>query len=279
LLAKPRLPIGYLFSQHSLNTFDRCRRRFWLRYVARVPWPVPQDDDPLVYEEHLERGRIFHQWIQRDLMGLPVAAEQSPDEELRVWWQRYKAFDWGLVPSDVREAELPVSVIHSAQRLYARYDLVALDRGGQVMVVDWKTLGHVPSREVLTERMQTRVYLFTLARVASELLGGKEVAPERISMLYWFANRPDEPVIVPYDQEAYRKDALRLTAMMNEIALLPRSGFTKTRDMKQCITCNYRTLCRREALSLIYGPDQGSDWLTDDLTHSLDLDDMPEVPY
>jgi len=279
-MIKPRLPIGYLFSQHSLNTFHRCRRRFWLRYVARVPWPVPQDDEPLAYEEHLERGRVFHQWIQRDLLGLPVAAEQSPDEELRLWWQRYKAFDWSLVPSDVREAEFPVIIAHSGQRLYARYDLVALDHGGQVMVVDWKTLGHVPSREVLEDRMQTRVYLFTLARVASELLGGEEVPLERISMLYWFANRPDEPVIVPYDQEAYRHDAFRLTALMNGISLLPRSGFAKTRQMERCAYCNYRTLCQREALPkpLPDAEDDGS-WLDEELAESLDLDDIPEVPY
>ncbi|MCD6302239.1 MAG: PD-(D/E)XK nuclease family protein [Anaerolineae bacterium] len=272
-----RLPEGYLFSQHSLNTYSRCKRRFWLRYVARMPWPVPQDDDPLAYEAHLERGRILHQWIQRDLLGLPVAAQASSDDKLGLWWQRYQAFDWGLVPSDVREPELPVTVVLGGHRLYARYDLVALDRGGQVMVVDWKTLETPPSRNVLERRVQTRVYLYTLARVASSLLGGEDVSPERISMLYWFTNRPNEPTVISYGQQAYQTDALRLEAMMTEISQQPREAFRRTDQPRQCATCNYRTLCQRGDIAL--DPTAAYDWLDDDLAQALELEAVPEVPY
>ena len=32
---------GHLFSQHSLRTYQRCPRRFLLRYIDRQPWPAP----------------------------------------------------------------------------------------------------------------------------------------------------------------------------------------------------------------------------------------------
>ena len=51
---------GFLFSQHSLNTYVQCPRRFLLRYVDRQPWPMLERDEPLAYEEHLARGRVFH---------------------------------------------------------------------------------------------------------------------------------------------------------------------------------------------------------------------------
>lgn len=269
-------PEGYLFSQHSLNTYSRCKRRFWLRYVARLPWPVPQGDDPLAYEAHLERGRVLHQWIQRDLLGLPVSTKASDDEELRDWWERYREFDWTVLPTAVREPELPVVVTLGGFRLYARYDLAALDPGGRVVVVDWKTLGGVPSRLVLERRVQTRVYLYTLARVATSLLGGEVVAPERISMLYWFATRPEEPVWIAYDAQAFQADALRLERMMTEIAGQPREAFTRTNQVAQCARCNYRTLCERDGIP-VNEVDAGEDWLDDDL--ALELDAVPEVPY
>jgi len=275
---QPRgLPAGFLFSQHSLNTYSRCKRRFWLRYVARLPWPVPEGDDPLEYEAHLERGRVLHQWIQRHLVGLPVLA-RAGDDELQAWWHRYLGFDWSILPSGLREPELPVIVALGGHRLYARYDLAALDPGGRVVVVDWKTLGSVPSLATLERRVQTRVYLYTLARTASSLLGGEVVAPERISMLYWFATRPEEPVWVRYDAQAFEADALRLEAMMTEIAQQPRAAFTRTERLAQCAHCNYRTLCERDALpaAAVSGD---ADWLDEELAAALDLADIPEVPY
>ena len=37
---------GHLFSQHSLNTYRRCARRFLLKYVEERPWPTPEEEDP-----------------------------------------------------------------------------------------------------------------------------------------------------------------------------------------------------------------------------------------
>ncbi len=270
------LPEGFLFSQHSLNTYSRCKRRFWLRYVARLPWPVPEGDDPLEYEAHLERGRVLHQWIQRHLVGLSVSAEAA-DEQLQGWWQRYLSFDWSILPAEVREPELPVIVPLGGHRLYARYDLAALEANGRCVVVDWKTLGSVPSPSIMERRVQTRVYLYTLARAASTLLG-KEVAPERISMLYWFATRPEEPVWVGYDEAAFQADALRLDTTMTEIARQPQAAFSRTERLGECVRCNYRTLCERDALPAAAAAAE-SDWLDEDLAASLDLSDVPEVPY
>ena len=50
-------------AQQHLYTFQTCRRRFYLRYLARVPWP----EAPLgsQQEQAYEHGRRFHRWIER----------------------------------------------------------------------------------------------------------------------------------------------------------------------------------------------------------------------
>ena len=186
----PLIEPGYLFSQHSLNTFSRCRRRFLLKYVDRQPWPMPEEEDPLEYAEHLARGRVFHQWLARDHLGLPVdaIAAACDDALLQRWWAAYQVFDHEQLPSGWQQAELPVVVPLGAHRLYARYDLLALDMDGEAVIVDWKTLETVPSRRILETRVQTRVYLYTLVAAGQVLTGGPPVEPDRAAMLYLVAN-------------------------------------------------------------------------------------------
>ena len=134
---------------------------------------MPEEEDPREYLEHLARGRIFHQWLARahlDLAVEPIAAA-SEDPQLRQWWAAAQQFDRDTLPSWLREAELPVVIPLGDYRLYARYDLVALDPGGEAVVVDWKTLAELPSERTLRARMQTRVYLYTP--------GGRRAYPDR----------------------------------------------------------------------------------------------------
>ncbi len=168
------IPPGYLFSQHSLNTYLRCPRRFLLKYVEHQPWPMPEEQDPLGYEAHLARGRVLHHWLARHHLGLemePIVAA-TPDPNLQAWWRAALHFDRAALPQGLREAELPVVVPLGRYRLYARYDYLALDPAGDAVIVDWKTLETRPSAKVLRQRVQTRVYLYTLVAAGHVLTGG-----------------------------------------------------------------------------------------------------------
>jgi len=278
---------GHLFSQHSLNTYLRCPRRFLLKYVDRQPWPTPEDEDPRTYQAHLLRGRVFHQWLAREHLGLDMApiVAACGDPQLQAWWRAARGFDRDALPSGLREAELPVVVPLGDPRevarvgdyrLYARYDLLALDPGGDAVVVDWKTLERRPSLDTLRRRVQTRVYLYTLVAAGHVLTGGEPVQADRCAMLYWFANFPDDPATVTYSTEAFQRDGRELLRVAQEIATQPREAFARTEDTRVCARCNYRTLCERVDVG---PPTVGEDWLDEDLDFELELEEVEEVEY
>jgi len=274
----PLIEAGHLFSQHSLNTYVRCPRRFLLKYVDRQPWPMPEGEDPRGYQEHLRRGRVFHQWLAREHLGLDMApiVASCDDPQLKGWWQAARGFEWDSLPLDLREAELPIIVPIGDYRLYARYDYLALDLGGEAVIVDWKTLELRPSMRTLQSRMQTRVYLYTLVAAGQVLTGESPIDPEQAWMLYWFSNYPDESAVIPYSRAAFERDGRYLSDLAQEIASQPREAFVCTENTRLCAYCNYRSLCRREA-----GEPSGGEenWLDEDIDFDLDLEEVPELEY
>lgn len=272
------LPAGFLLSQHSLSTYQRCKRRFWLKYVQHQPWPVTETEQPLEYQRHLERGVVFHRWIERSLMGLAADTQASlgDDPELTTWWAAWKSFDLAQLPDELRLPELPLTIRLGIFRLYARYDLVALKRGERAVIMDWKTLQSVPPLGVLRHRMQTRIYCYMLARAGSVITGGAALAPEQVEMCYWFTVQPEAMVTIPYTRAAYEQDQQLLNSLAEEIASLPAEAFTLTDKRENCAACQYRTLCERSASQPGQKP---ADWLDEDADFALDLDSVPAVDW
>ena len=294
---------GHLFSQHSLNTYLRCQRRFQLTYIERQPWPMPEEENPRAYQQYLERGTILHHWLVRRHLGIdmePIVAA-CEDEELRRWWRAAQEFDDSALPGaeggGVREAELPVVVSLGEYSLYARYDYVAIGSGvGQTrvgdprpdvdaVILDWKTLERVPSLRILRERVQTRVYLYSFVAAGHVLTGGAPLDPERVEMWYWFANYPEETARIAYSRAAYREDEAWLRALVAEIATRPLDAFALTDDPRECRRCHYRTLCQRAAEGA-QGADAsaGEDWLQEEIDLAIDLElsldaDVPALEY
>jgi CRISPR/Cas system-associated exonuclease Cas4 (RecB family) len=284
MLSSPVIQPGYLFSQHSLDTYRRCKRRFLLKYVDRQPWPCLEDDNPLPYRQHLERGRVFHHWLARRHVGIDMGpiVRAHEDLDLRRWWREVERFDWCALPSGLREAELPVVVPIGAYRLYARFDLLALDVGGDAVIVDWKTLERRPSQRTLRDRMQTRIYLYALIAAGRVLTGGTPIAPDQASMLYWFAIFPEETATVSYSEAEYCRDGEMLEDLIKEVANLPRDAFAPTDDVRQCAHCNYATLCHREAATpgvASAAGDDAVDWLDEDVDFAIELEQVQELDY
>ena len=239
---------------------------------------MPEEEDPRQYLEHLARGRIFHQWLARAHLGIamePIVAA-CEDAQLREWWAAAQQFDRDALPAGLREAELPVVVPLGEYRLYARYDLLALDPGAEAVVVDWKTLEALPSERTLRSRMQTRVYLYTLVAAGHILTEGVPIHPANARMVYWFANYPETITAIRYSAQVYRQDGQYLTQLADQIAHQPREAFTRTDDPRQCTHCNYRSLCQREEQ---HDTAERTDWLDEDMDFELELEDVPELDY
>lgn len=239
---------------------------------------MPEEEDPRAYQQHLLRGRTFHEWLERYHLGLdmePVVAG-CQDVQLQRWWTAAKDFDRDSLPRDIREAELPIVVPLGKYRLYARYDYMALDVGGDAVIVDWKTLEFRPSQEVLQRRIQTRVYLYTLVAAGQVLMGGTPIDPERAEMVYWFANYPEQTARISYSHADFARDEAKLRRLVDEIAGQPAEAFGRTEEHRLCAHCNYRTLCEREDVT-----QEATDvnWLDEDIDFDLELEEVPELEY
>ncbi len=241
----PTLPPDFLFSQGSLQDYADCPRRFQLRYVLELAWPAiaaePADD----FEAAVAQGEAFHRLVHQQILDIRYSADAAPlPEPLATWWANYCAQPPANLPA-TRYPELILSAPLGQHRLIAKYDLIAMDPGRRAVIVDWKTAEKRPKSAWLAARLQTRVYRYLLVRAGSHLNGGQPLRPEQVTMVYWFANYPDDPERLSYDATQYAADEARLSSLIAEIAGLDDDGFPLTADVKRCRFCPYRSLCNR----------------------------------
>lgn len=255
----------FVFSQHSLGDFQDCARRFYLRNIAQQTWPLlegtPDGSEVLEsvmgYRDYLRKGALLHQWIQRWLLGLgePLSPLAVTDPELSIWWQRFRETDLGGLPA-LRLPELELAAPLGGRRLYARFDLLAInerDPADDIVIVDWKTIRgkRAPSQVFLRDRLQTRVYLYVLATAGAPYNGGRKIAPEQCVMRYWLAEFPEQPwEEIRYSQAEYDADQRMLLALADDIAGRVREAdFPLTDVLRRCAPCTYRTLCGRAGVA------------------------------
>lgn len=267
------LPLNFQFSQASLSDYVDCARRFQLRYLLEQAWPAVEAEPLLERERVMALGQRFHKLIQQHIEGLPAEAlTPSPDEpELSRWWQSYlRAFDSTLrdLPPQ-RRAEVALSIPLGGHRLIAHCDLIAVE-ADRVVIVDWKTEQRRPTREQLLNRLQTKVYRYVVAEV-------QQRAPGTVSMIYWFAQYPDQPEVLTYDARQHVEDQRYLIELITEIdQRAAQSGeWDKTPNERKCAYCTYRSLCSRGVVAGALSPDD------EDLETELviDLAELDEIAY
>ncbi|MCO5179635.1 MAG: PD-(D/E)XK nuclease family protein [Candidatus Promineofilum sp.] len=239
-------------AQQHLYTFQACRRRFYLRYLARVPWP----EAPLgsQQEQAYERGRRFHRWIERQFLGLPPMEPSDNDPQLRQWWEIFQT-QAPLLPDGHRfvETSLTVPVGRKGRHhLTGRFDLLIVsDEGDEPAagLFDWKT-GEPRPIERLRRAWQTRVYLYLLAEGGAALAPQKPdaFAPRRLTLTYWYVEEPQQPRVITYDDAAHRRNRIELEAIIAEIDdQLTTGEWPLTDDWTECRHCAYRAYCGRQA--------------------------------
>lgn len=241
-------------SQSALSTFERCPRRFYLRFVRRLEWPAPLTGSEQEWERSRRRGERFHLLVQQDALGLPAdeIARASGDEELTAWWERFRRHPppppEGPSLRVHTELELEV-VLTGGQSLVARFDRLEVSGGSggvRLDIVDWKT-GTPSSREHLERSWQTAVYRFVALEGAGSLAPGP-VAAEGVRFVYWQSALPEEPVVLHYDAGQHEQARQRIEAAAAEIEERlekGEEGFPRTGDIGVCRYCPYRSYCDR----------------------------------
>ncbi len=263
------------FSQSSLHDYTECARRYELRYVQRLAWPAPEAEPLLEHERRMQRGADFHRLVHQYLLGIPAERLTPLAEALGVgaWWANFLRTGLTGMACAARYPEITLSMPMAGARLIARYDLLAVQPGGRVTILDWKTTPRAPSRDKLAAHLQTRVYRYVLAWAGAHLYGGQMIPPEQIDMAYWFAEHPPERF--SYDVAQMQADEQVLTALIAEIQA--RADFPLTEDVTRCKFCVYRSLCRRgvKAGDLHDLDEDTSAGLPDD----FDFDQIAEIEF
>ncbi|MBN1680895.1 MAG: PD-(D/E)XK nuclease family protein [Anaerolineae bacterium] len=275
------LPSGFQYSQSSMQDYVDCPRRFQLRYVESQPWPAVQAEPFLEYERHIERGATFHRLVERHQLGIPADVLESgiQDNDLKAWWRGYLGFDDVHNMDGKRYPELTLSADLDGSRLTATFDLLVVLPGQRIVIFDWKTYRGRPSKRVFASRLQTRVYPLVLCAAGAGLFGGP-VNPVQVSMVYWVASYPNEPIEFEYSEEKGATDRDYLQSIIKDIDRHQNNTiWLLTSDMSRCKYCEYRSLCGRgDAAGQFAELDNNHDNIIDSIVIPS-LEDVEEVGF
>lgn len=262
----------FTFSQHNLQDYLDCPRRFQLRYIEKMAWPAVQSEPILEQERRMQLGERFHQLVQQHQIGLPAESLDlmaANDPELLVWWNAYLHDMPETLPA-MRKIEFTLSAPFAGFRLLAKYDLLAIEPGKRIQIVDWKTNRRRQSAANLRERVQTRLYPFLTVLAGTHLNGGLPWQPEQVELIYWFTAEPAKPQRFNYSVVQYQEDERLLSAWIDAIARSADRPMLMTADIEhQCKLCNYRSYCDRGQRA---GEWDGEEAASDSENPSIDFD-------
>ena len=232
-----------IITQTQINTFERCKRCYYLRYVRKLSWPGSR-----VKNEEMRRGEDFHLIVRQLTLG--ISREQliipAEDEALRKWtdaWCREKP----LKDFQTISAEKEVSALFEDVLWLGKFDVLALS-DGRITIFDWKTTGHPRSAKRYQDAPQTRLYRFLAKSCGARLLGaGLHAIPaENIEMVYWFPEHPRSAIRLPYSEEAWQDDLSWLRLKAREMSYEDEDHYPRTKKEKDCAFCDYFKLCHPE---------------------------------
>jgi hypothetical protein len=273
------LPTDFHFTQHNLRDYLDCPKRFELRYLLQRSWPAVQSEPAREVERHIELGTCFHRMIQQQKNGVSIdrITDQINETQLHNWWRNYLEHSPLDLP-DHQWVEFSISAPFLSYRLFAKYDLIAIEPGKTCIILDWKTSQFQPKPERLLKNCQSKVYPFLMTYAGDILNDNQIIQPSTIKMIYWYSEYPTQPIEIKYSEERKNTDLEFLTNLVNEIASLHEGDFELTMNEKSCNYCVYRSLCSR-------GQSAG-DWKNaDDLdfesdqTPLIDMDQIPEIEF
>jgi CRISPR/Cas system-associated exonuclease Cas4 (RecB family) len=277
---KNTLTTPFTYSQSSLQDYSECNRRFQLRYIERLEWPAVETAPVLENERRQLEGQQFHRMVHQSLLGLPEKlmagiARQSTGENLTRWWENFITSRQTTL-ADMDECKLHPELSLSApvgdHRVVAKFDLATV-KDGMATIYDWKTYHKRPKDEGMAARWQTKVYLSLLVKAGAALNNGAPFDPEKVSMLYWYAEFPSQPTKIGYDLPKYLRAWEELTQLVREISA--KQSYPLTQDEKKCGFCPYRSYCDR-GISAQTGED-GEDTL--DSILDVSLEQIQEIEF
>jgi len=278
-----KLQKAFDFTQSNLQDYLDCPYRFYLRYIRQIKWPALVVDEAAEFERRGQAGARFHRLVQQFLMGIPEVritefASADPNPELSRWWENFLA----AIPPRLtgeRWIETILSAPMGEHRLLAKYDLILVQDAGHVTIFDWKTSQNLPRKNWLLERVQTKVYRFLLSQAGGSLVESQTLDPSKITMNYWFAAHPENPISFPYDQNSFAADQKYLSNLIRETIEATESAYIKTQDRRRCRFCVYRSHCDRGTHAGDLADLEDFQFDGEDIETDLDFEEIGEIKF
>lgn len=224
----------------SLQDYDDCAYRYLLRYVRAIDNPTPLADDLTEFEQAAARAAQFRRMAEQSLRGVPDDAllRHVNDDVLRGWWGRFAADGLRDVPA-TRYPSLTLTAALHGVYLSTRVDLLAAEPG-RAVILEWRA-STAPSADSLAARVHTAVTRWVASR-AIETVAGAAVVPEQLELRYWFAADQSPLVTLPYSAAQQAQDEADLRRLIDQ--LRHETAYARTTDLRECMTCTYRAICR-----------------------------------
>ncbi|MFN3331464.1 MAG: PD-(D/E)XK nuclease family protein [Caldilinea sp.] len=187
----------------------------------------------------------------------------------------------------ISNLQSPISNPSPSVRLAAKFDLIAAEKNGRVVIIDWKTARRRSDPATLRQRWQSIVYPYVLVEASAALPWGP-VRPEQVEMRYWFTVAPGQPVTFRYDAAQHDANRQRLESLLTRIlagereADFPKVADTPTNRKRFCAFCVYRSRCNRGgAAGDLDELDDAEEFFAVDLERALEftLADVEELAF
>jgi len=232
------IPVPIVISQRHLSLFEQCPRRYQAEILDRRSLPI---SDP--QRRALQRGQQFHHLLQQRALGI---VGQIHDPQLDRWldrWQQTASLQPHADPSQYYLAEHTRTLALPPFELLVRYDALIADRD-RADILDWKTYARPKHPQKLANNWQTRLYRYVLAATS-------DYPPERIAMVYWFAEpaqseaeitndvndqgRRDKTggdrVTLAYDLEQFKQDHHEITHLLDRLTTAREAAASSSRGL------------------------------------------------
>ncbi len=246
-------------SQSALQSFLVCKKRYQLRYLQQVQWPAEQFAPLVESEKRIKAGEFFHKLAHQYFLGLPAEileaqARQYGHPQMLVWWQNFlRSITNGVINISTlthRSAEKNAFGQLGGYTLAAKFDLIGFSSTG-IHIFDWKTNQTKPPTAKLEADLQSLVYL--LVAHLSPLVPLDLRHGNNITMAYWFANHPQQPVEIHANAHKLAEAEKTILEILKRIEA--ETEFAEVEDLRVCTGCVFRSYCGRGVAAPEYDED------------------------
>lgn len=223
------------FIHDQFNTWKKCKKRYYLKYIKELNLPELQVDFKL--------GKSVHALINYRLKGFDVDfLVEKADLNIKNVWELIKT------DSEIQELLKNKLIVtewgfnsrigETNNWLVGRIDAVFYDEvAKKYIIADWKTGKFIPKNT--DDNFQHIVYLYAFYNAHKDL--GLDIKPDDLVFQYVKIRDDVEINSIPYSEEQYLQDEKLLEKCVKEIEIEKDFNPAEPCGIKGC---RYRALCK-----------------------------------